>query len=183
VTRNEIILTLAMLAICLSLFAWVITANAEPRPVPDPEWTAEARLALGVCIVAECEFKSESEAAAIGHILIRDYRKRWPRYQWSINEFIRRYCAVFDPAGTNYYRPRTRKIRESTFDKPLRDHPGEPEKWKRVKAFVDSFAAGEVIDPCPLCFIWYGNTDKKPATCNVVMGPPKYANHFCVKAQ
>jgi hypothetical protein len=132
--------------------------------------------------MGESDFRSEREAAAIGHILVRIYRERHRRLRWSLRTTIHNYCAAFDERSPNYYRDRTRKIRESTWVEPLH-HPDYDPDWSRLRGFVARFHKQEVSDPCPRCIGWAGDIDKIKPTWTVVMGPPKYRNRFYVKAQ
>ncbi len=116
------------------------------------------RLDLARCLVSEADWHAE-DWAPIAHVLQkrqRQYNRNNPKRQRTYRQMIHAYCAVFAKEGRNYYRDRTKNIRESTWDKPLH---GNRQQWQTVKRFVNDYSAGKIPDPCKRCLHWGSSRD------------------------
>lgn len=176
ISKRDLIATIIVFGIVITLL--LVTECGKPVQAAElwPQWDEDARLDLARCIYAECSLNTPEESAAIAHVLVKTWRDRFRNRGWSVNETLRKYCAVFDRGGVNYHRPRTRDIRESTWKEPLH---GKPEQWEWLRDFVGRFVARRVQDPCPVATIWRGRTDirKEHWTC-----PCRFTergNEFC----
>lgn len=96
---------------------------------------------LGRCLRAETNTYSNDWAPMAWVLRKRAYQKGV-----TLNEMVLQYCAVFDKRSYAYYRDRSKKIRESTFQAPKY---GTEKEWKVLSRFVASFLRGTVGDPCP----------------------------------
>ncbi len=124
---------------------------AESQPLPNSQWTSSARLVLAQACVAESGWDTAetTECAAIAHLLAR----RWhllsesrPRltfeglvrqYSSPIRERRRPWLLRLNAEGT---RPRGYSARRWERLQP---------KWLAALDFVDRWARGEEVDPCP----------------------------------
>lgn len=142
---------------CVAVMAWSVAARAEP--VPQVDWTPQARLWLARALVAEAGWVAPTDHAAIAWVLARRWKrmkKRWPRLRFVT--VIRSYCA-----GLGHHPAVTRRqmwVRSLPWGDPtgwLRRYAG---RWQRVRDLVEAWARGEVLDPCSgSAWHWGGPVD------------------------
>jgi hypothetical protein len=95
----------------------------------------------------------------------------------TLNEMVLRYCAVHNRGAKESYKPRSKRIRRSTFQAPLH---GTTAEWAELKRFVDAFIRGKIPDPCPRA-IHFGNADDvkdKPQMVEVCKWLGRRGNKF-----
>lgn len=161
----------ASIGILLLLAAGAILGPAEARrPDAWPEWTPEARLALGICLAAETDLVASQDWPGIGWALVKQWRVKSRTQGWGIEEMTRRYCNVFRGRSD-----RARRIRESTWDDPLHR---KPRHWRPLRKFVWDFSRRMVDDPTPLATDWNCLDCFNQADWVVVAAPPLTANVF-----
>lgn len=125
VVRLEVHMTylvaiLLELALCVALVAIESVALAAVRPIPENEWTSQARDVLANVLAVEgC---NGVDRAAIPNVLARRWRMQ--RRGWSFAETCRRYSAP---------------VRLGRIKRPATE---------QERAFLDAWARGEIADPC-----------------------------------
>lgn len=145
-----------------------VQAVAQERPIPEEEWTAEARHNLVRCLVGEAGW-SAPDHAAIPWALSRSWAARVRGgYELTFATQVARYCAALRVAEPT---PRQRWVRALPAEGPMTEEnepeefpdmlewAGYTERLDRIRTFVDTWARGEVRDPCPRADHWGGTMD------------------------
>lgn len=160
-------LTLLICAIILLGILSISTANAQSQI-----------LVLTQCLRAECgDHCSDKELIAILHVL----EKRRLQYtiitknERTIEKQALLYCAVFKVNKTTAI-----AIKRST---PTNPYNGSSEWWIRTIALVDSFLAGNTIDPYPRAMHWGGPMDHNRAVKSGMKKIVKMYNTFYTNAR
>lgn len=145
------------------------SAIAQPeRPIPEEEWTPEARYNLVRCLVGEAGW-SAPDHAAIPWALARSWQARVRGgFELTFAVQVERYCSVLrvsEPTERQLWvralpetGPMTEENEPDAFPDTV-EWSGYSERLDRIRAFVDRWALGEVRDPCPRADHWGGVMD------------------------
>jgi len=135
---------------------------------------------LAKCWVAECDRcdRGEGEKEAIAWInqkrMLQYNENHIPSAHIDFNIQVRSYCAVFDERSSKYNSGRSRRIRASTFDKPL--HIKDVAFWQSLRELALRFFRGEVQDPHPRAMHFGGMLDIQLAKLKGLIVVAKYCN-------
>ncbi len=144
---------------CLGIASTPVSARRASAPVEMDEAT---KLLLASAMVAEGDWDSVVDHAAIAHVLARRWRQAQSRHGWSFREMIQRYCTAFDTRIQPNARQRWIRNLGWNGEEPIgwpASASWDPEKWKSVHETVEAFDRGELRDPCPGATHWTGRTD------------------------
>jgi hypothetical protein len=163
---NKILTIILLVGCVITLYMFVDTAQG--RSVD-----ADAQLNLARCLIAETSGysgKNNNEWAAMSWVLRKRQFQMSKRYrrEFTLDETILRYCAVFNPGSRYHYGQRAVDIRRSTFDSP---HHGKLKVWTKLQAFTARFMAGTVGDPCSEAQHFGNHEDVKGKTSYVEVCP------------
>lgn len=171
---REIVSIIVVFVAVIGLLLFADCDNPARADQSWPTWDEESTLALGVCVMAECDFNSEEEASAIGHVLVKRWRmKKGTR---TIEQITKSYCALWDKRSRFYYGTRSTRIRHSTWE---RSSHADPSKWRSLKKWATRFQNRKLSDPCPIAINWGGRNDRIPPTWTCPCKFNERGNRFC----
>lgn len=139
---------LLALLICIGFALWGDPyLDAQPAPEDDGLWLARA-------MVAEADWRADTDHRAIGYVLLAKYRivqRRYPRV--TVAAIARAYCS-----GLEHDDRRSKRLRwvyrlDRAGQQPLGWPIGSPwlrysGLWRKVLRTADKCLSGEVADPC-----------------------------------
>lgn len=155
----------------LSLVLWALLAlaatwqwcdpaevGADPGPLPAEQWTPQAHLELGRCVVGEAGFRATADHDAIAWVLARRWRQRSDVLArkggvWTFAAQVRAYCKGAYPRQQG--RQWVRDLPTPGGDWPAGAGPNLA-RWRRILGRLDRWARGGVPNPCPGAAHWGG---------------------------
>jgi hypothetical protein len=152
---------LALSSLIFTLIVMIVPAHAlgQAPPLPDAQWTDEAKIELARAFVGEAGWKARHDHAAIAWVLLKRWQAIQKRFAHiSFLDVVRRYCS---PLKVDSERARwVQALPWGTLDGRLARFS---RFWADTRKLAYDWGEGWVPDPCPAATYWGGTMDSPSA--------------------